>query len=512
MKKLLPILTIALVLSNNLRAQFPSFTFSTYNNDIKRVGMVYKDGKYYNSNNDAAQSKLNSVPYNHWFQSGPHNTYEHYEPALGLKSLNDYLLNVSSLIEIDIHPIYNTNWLVYHKANDEKVNCGANGLEQNVTLSTTLSVIKSFHDKNPNHHVITLWIELKGSDIWDKGKPETLNNIFEKHLGESFIYSPSKFLAKNKSSNLRQAADNGWPTLGELRGKIIIILFNHNQKNSLLIDYNKLKNEYAFIAPNMYGDKNKHGIVDQPTDFNDVTKKDIIFYSLEGDNYADHCYGLEIFRANRVSSTFYVNSTEESTPGVSEYRDFLIQHARWGKDKNTESHNQPYHYSGFLSNESNAGSIAKFKSGDNYLTINKETLNLKKCEAKDAPYFAVIDVWIDYDKTGQFPLGSTDSNRAYIIQPVTNMDTEFPNEKIIEAKGVYSPKNKHVEGREIILYEREKTKEKIRSKDQYWVFEQLKDGKFVIKNKFYGSYICTGANNSLVLKKDIKNAKEWTVE
>lgn len=511
MKRIITILAIILFFSNSVNAQLPSFNNSEYNDVNKRVGMIYNNGIYSKSKGNTSQAELNSVPYNHWFQSGPHNTYEHYEPKLELRRIEDYLLKVSSLIEIDIHQSDNHDWLVYHKKDNEEVNCGAEGLGKEVTLSTTLDVIKSFHDKNPNHHVITLWLELKGANIWGKDNPEDLNKIFEEHLTDNFIYSPSNFLAKNNSSNLRDAANNGWPTLGELKGKIIIVLFNHNQPNSLLLEYNEFNRGYAFVAPNMYG-TNGAGNVDLPSCFTSRTKKDVIFYSLKGNSYADHCYGLEIFRTNRVSSTFYVNSTEGSTPGVSEYRDFLIQHARWGKGKNVESHNQNYHYSGSLINSNNTRAIVKFKSGNKYLIAKNDILELKECETSKATNFAAVDVWIDYDSKGQFPLLSKDSNRAYLIQPVTGMDGENPNEKIIEVKGEYSSKNKNIKNREVILYTREYTDKKTRSKDQYWMFEEQKNGEIVIKNKFYNLYIGEGSINSLELKKNIKEAIRWVVE
>lgn len=509
MKKTVIILSLIMCFNNVVRAQFPTFKYSGKNKSNHRVGMVYKYGMYCKNEKETSQDEINSVPYNHWFQSGPHNTYEHNEPSLNLTSLYDYLLNVSSLIELDIHSSTNSDWRVYHKYSNEQVNCGG-------YLSKALDEVKMFHNNHPEHHVITVWMELKGKDIWDNANPETLNDIFKEHLGESFIYSPENFLLKNNSDNLREAANKGWPTLGELRGKIIIVLFNHNSSkiawptNKILIKYNKEATyKKAFIAGRMYGKNNGSGNVDKPEYFDDKNKNDIVFYSLKGDSYADHCYGLEIFRTNRVSSTFYVNSTSGTTPGVSEYRDFLIQHARWGKERNTESHNQAYQYSGYLKKTIDSKSMVKLKSGTKFLDIKDNELKLEDIKEEDAPYFAVVDVWIDYDNKGQFPSESNEENRAFLIQPLINMDTTNPNEKIVEAKGY--PNNKDEEDQKVILYGREKTEEKIRPKDQYWEFIKQKDGTYIIQNKFYESYI-HASKNSLVLKKKKANAVRWEIK
>lgn len=517
MKKLVFILAIALFFSNSIQAQIPSFKYSGYSDSNIRVGMLYQNGKYFVNNNN--QDELDSIEYNYWFQSGPHNTYEHFEPENALKNLKDYLKNVSSLIEIDVHPSISADsvidWRVYHTDNNEEVNSGWNGLERDVKLSTTLDAIKDFHNEIPDHHVITLWMELKGSDIWSKASPEKLNDLLSKHLNSdpdtTFVYRPKDFLQKNNSSNLREAANNGWPILKNLKGKIIVILFNHNQPNELLIRYSDTEDPLAFIAPNMYGSYNGSGNVDLPTYFNNDNKNNVVFYSLKGDSYADHCYGLEIFRTNRIASTFYINSGPSSTPGVSEYRDFLIQHARWGRAKNIESHNQPYHYSGYLNAEEGEKSIVKLKWNNKYLIIENGKLKLENCNSESAPYYAIVDVWIDYDEQGKFPASSDDSNKAYLIQPVTQMNSQNPNEKIVEVKGVYNPINAGVDGQEVMLYKREKVNEMTRSKDQYWNFITHTDGSIIIQNKFYKSYI-SYQNNSLILNSSYAQAIKWEIE
>ncbi len=99
-----------------------------------------------------------------------------------------------------------------------------------------------------------------------------------------------------------------------------------------------------------------------------------------------------------------------------------------------------------------------------------------------------------------------------MIQPVTGMNSTRPNQKIVEVKGWYSTKKKHFDGRKVVLASRENSNKKIRSKDQYWECEQVYGGKFVIKNKFFNSYIAVDTKGVLRLKKSIDDAVKWEVE
>lgn len=497
------------------------FKYAEFNTAAKRVGMEYINGKYCIPNGSCDGASLEKIPYNYWFQSGPHNTYEHYEPKLGLYGLKDYLTQVSSLIELDIHR-YKETWQVYHQ--DKKNNLGSNctasqdskQVEKNF-LSSCLDAIQKFHIENPKHHVITLWLELKHETIWENSSPTVLNKLIRHKLidneGKSFIFDQQQFLERHKNTTtLRDAATKGWPTLGELQGKIIIILFNHNEPNALLLEYEtQVQNKAAFIAASMYGSHNGSGNVDEPTDFENEHKNRVIFYSLKGNSSAEHSYGLDIFRQNRVSSTFYV--TPENTPGVSEFRDFFIQHGRWGKYKNEESHNQSYQYSGPLIDEYEdhaIDAVVYLKSNNDSskcLTAEQQGLFLKQCNGVSNQSFAIIDVFVDYDKNGQYP--KTKNNRAYIIQAVTGMNTEKPNEKIVEAKG----RTFAINGTKFTVsqYEREGTNKTERLKDQYWLLEFPSENSNVvyIKNLLLNGYLNSTETESLIKSND---KFEWLLE
>ncbi|MCO7224229.1 Ca2+-dependent phosphoinositide-specific phospholipase C [Pleionea sp. CnH1-48] len=432
-------------------------------------------------------SSSDSTPYNYWFSYGTHNTYEHDKSTKN--GVYGYLRDYSSVMELDMtfgddgHMAPGEFEIEHPGSRDNKANCRAYysspTIQSDVTLRECLRAIKEFHNDYPNHHVITLWIEMKEKDWHSQWSPADFNTTLHEEL-KDFIYTPQNFLDKHNANTLRAAADAGWPTLGELRGKVVVVLFQHLKSNQLLRDYiddsiaaENSPGVQAFVAPlvNRYGTVSKnYGTVDKPANFDsDEQKSDVVFYSLRGNSYSNKSFGLNIFANNRVSSTFYCD--DNSTPGVAEHRDFLIQHCRWGNAVNTGENNPLTAYSGRLLIESGnkvqlETAVVNFKTAtsandacleiEGGSTSDRADIIHSNCDHQVRQKFAVIDTAVDY--SGGFP-----SSRAYMIQ------SAIPgNQKVVEVAGHNTPEV----GDEVFQFARENSSRQNRPEDQYWIFNK----------------------------------------
>jgi hypothetical protein len=296
-----------------------------------------------------------TTPLNRWFQWGVHNAYEKDDT-----SLYDILKNVSTDIELDIHSPssseqpYQTEWRVKHKKSSTFSNClkHKSNIEVNY-LSDCLETIKDFHFDHPNHHLITLRLELKNDALTNKFffTPNALDLLIETHLGD-FLYEPSDL--RGGQANLRVAAKNGWPTLGELTGKVMVVLFDPLTDNQELNDYIDARGNLAkaFVSPRVHS-RSSSDDVDAPRNFKDASKNHVVMYSLYADNYEVHSHGPNIMSLGRIASTYKVDKS--NTPAVGEYRDFFIQRGRGDGDES--GLNPKWAYSGRLKQQTVGGKL-----------------------------------------------------------------------------------------------------------------------------------------------------------
>lgn len=481
--------TILLLLCSVTQAErFEQFFKNT---NSQRTGLEFHNGQYgeyVNSNQQLVNpiSTSDTTPLNRWFQWGIHNAYEKKNT-----SLFDILRDKTTDIEIDIHAKesylgwrkYTKDWRVMHETNDTESNCllhtGSTSTEN--YLSQCLNTIKQFHDAYPDHHVITVWLSLKGTafpSMTDSYRsPATLDQLLEQHLGD-ILYSPADL--KGNYSSVREAAANQWPTLGELKGKVMFVLYQSSDgNNDELHDYvsNRGDNASAFVGPRIFGNS-----VDQPKDFSSITKKHVVFYCLNKNDHLQHSHGPNIMRLGRISMTYGVDNND--TPATGEYRDFFVQRGRG--DGDSSGLNPKWTYSGRL-NQPDFGStrlpaVAKlatgpisstFPSGQYCLDIEGSSLSNRAdvihstCTNKSSQNFALIDVAIDSD-SNNFPL-----KRGYIVRAVHNTSSK-PNQKILEVQGSCCGNNNY--GREVFQYSRHNIGSKNRPDDQYWYISSLSDG------------------------------------
>jgi|GEM_PF-3122145 len=90
------------------------------------------------------------------------------------------------------------------------------------TLYDDLMILHNWHLANPGHDVVTVDMDLKNAPGDDATFTQKIEGIFAATLGMGNIYSPG--MLQGTSPNLLAGARaNGWPTLGQLAGKFILV-------------------------------------------------------------------------------------------------------------------------------------------------------------------------------------------------------------------------------------------------------------------------------------------------
>ena len=188
------------------------------------------------------------VRYNEVRQKSSHNSYERdelIEDQLGAP-------NRIRAIEFDVHPKQDTGKFdVYHGQQVGKSRCA--------TLRDCLNILSTWDSRNPNHEVVTVWIDadaevavVSGAGWGDKDgqRPQDFDKIVREQLDTSYTYygaSTSKLftpmdLIRSCPSTAKRDADQsylrshpglittavttkgcGWPRLSALRGKFIFV-------------------------------------------------------------------------------------------------------------------------------------------------------------------------------------------------------------------------------------------------------------------------------------------------
>ncbi len=196
------------------------------------------------------------TPFNEIAQVACHNCYES-KYSGSFKAVLDHIRT----IELDIHDqdsspylrkTKGNSWFVRHEAieypytenNDNKNNCS--GMIKD--LEACLKDIQAWRAQNPGHFPITIVIDKK--EAWgSEGKersPQQLDNLFirvftgqndlskvEPAMIEANIFTPhdlAKYVKHDGSEPMTTfIAKRNWPTAGELKGKVILVLNQNNR-------------------------------------------------------------------------------------------------------------------------------------------------------------------------------------------------------------------------------------------------------------------------------------------
>lgn len=186
--------------------------------------------------------------YNEVRQKATHNTFQKQEAVLD-QLVYHRVRSVEFDIHVDkglFHSPTSQNWYVYHFIpGDGDTTCHR--------LSDCLNELRAFHLANPNHEVVTVFLDVK--DDWETSRnPSDLDARIVSHIPSSALWEPGDLMAScSGASTLRSAAQScGWPYLDDLRGKFIFVLTGSDSK--LDAYYNSASTpggRRAFIAPGL---------------------------------------------------------------------------------------------------------------------------------------------------------------------------------------------------------------------------------------------------------------------
>ena len=160
---------------------------------------------------------------------GTHNSY-HLEPLIPFDASHEYShapLDVQleeqgvRAFELDVHKNVNNDFEVYHIAViDAETTCDS--------FMDCLDAIKGWSDANPLHLPIFVWIEIKdetGGLPIDGADLMAIEDEIRGTFPEDQLFTPDDLSAGYGS--VREALEmEGWPTLGELRGQVMVILLS----------------------------------------------------------------------------------------------------------------------------------------------------------------------------------------------------------------------------------------------------------------------------------------------
>ena len=134
---------------------------------------------------------------------------------------------------------------VYHVERlDQESNCA--------DLSICLSLMKAWSDNHLEHHPLLVLLELKSSDRSAPEVIEAIENTVKQTWGPNRVLKPSD-VQRNYPTLRAGLAAEGWPTLGESRGKVIFVLHTSGETREVLVNgENGLQNRLLF--PDAYGD------------------------------------------------------------------------------------------------------------------------------------------------------------------------------------------------------------------------------------------------------------------
>lgn len=189
--------------------------------------------------------------YNNVRQLSSHNSYD----SDGIKPRIEEQLQLGiRSFEFDIHRkhfpfggVYGPGeWGVFHNTDI------FSGGDYCQTLSRCLTQVQVWHDKNPTHEPITLWLQLV--DDWrPTHDPAALDAAVRSVLGDNLLL-PSEVLQYCKGSTSLQAAVSkcGWPSLVALQGKFLVVLHGNDAAGDEYLKHGRHeRSAVAFVAPDM---------------------------------------------------------------------------------------------------------------------------------------------------------------------------------------------------------------------------------------------------------------------
>jgi hypothetical protein len=260
-------------------------------------------------------SLCQEVRFNNNYSVACHNCYEK-KLATNLREVFNY----TKTIEIDIWnenfglgliarilgKSMDGNWYVKHKPQQRGNKNTVGGSFRDCLLE-----IKTWSDANPEHDVITIFIDKKQAWIREKGKgPADLDHLLLSVFSKNDIFTPADLL-QDKAS-LKEAALTNWPPLDSLKGKFVFVITDGTFMNLRrpLNDYMNSQKEAAvcFVSPRIDNEKK----IWKLKGFSEENAQNVVFYNLKDEhgNLAEKINALECITrvygpAKRESYDYY---------------------------------------------------------------------------------------------------------------------------------------------------------------------------------------------------------------
>jgi hypothetical protein len=254
------------------------------------------------STGGGGESAASGPRFNEVQQKAVHNSYDRDEALL-----DQLIYHRVRALELDIHigkwtwPEVPGDWYVYH----------TNGPGLNNTschrFSDCLRELSAFQSATPEHEVTTIFVDLKDAFQASGHAPEDLDTRILGGLDKSALFTPADLLARCPGATSLRAAVAGacaWPTLAELRGKIVFALTGGDLcgPSSVLGAYlgqgAATTSRVAFVAPDLSDTC--------PLSKHDTLAPDAVFFNMDYSN-VDKAKGVD--DAGLVSRVYHGGAT-----------------------------------------------------------------------------------------------------------------------------------------------------------------------------------------------------------
>lgn len=194
-------------------------------------------------------------------------------------------------LELDIHAKHDPlgrpapgDWYVYHWwPFDMRTSCA--------TLSQCFAEIRAFHEARPGHEILSLWIDLK--EGWSAGhRPADFDELIVREFGRDAVFGEADLAERCPGPTLQASVtgDCGWPTLEDLRGRILFVFTGDEQA---MAEYRAASaRRLAFSAP----------ILSRVEDLE--MHSDVVIFNLDERHAA---LGVDVSRAGFISRQYGPN-------------------------------------------------------------------------------------------------------------------------------------------------------------------------------------------------------------
>lgn len=170
---------------------------------------------------------MNNLKYNEVAFKASHNSYDRDETlAEQLTFHSDDPSNAGcSGIELDIVQKSDAwEWSVSHG--------GSYSSSKEKQLRAYLDQVKAWMNANPGHRVIEVHLDIKNTPMSNEAFPQQIDNYIGSVFNRNTVFSPGALIG-NHDDLVQGAQATGWPTLDELKGKIMFCFSGNETRKAI---------------------------------------------------------------------------------------------------------------------------------------------------------------------------------------------------------------------------------------------------------------------------------------